>query len=244
MTMLSVSRRIQLFALVTLLPGLQLASCGPDSNPADPYAGCRVSAASTNFGTVAVGLSKHASFTITNDGSDLLAGTFTLRGTRHFEASDQFFYLEADESQSLSAFFRPKSAGSHSWTTICSAELTGIGVISPCPASPAEIDFGTVAVGDSVDAAFTFTNTSNDSITGSVSVRFNLYLTGVPCPDIAIVSGGGPYALAAAQTDTVVVRFRPLQYRSYQCLVDLGNYVCSGVELSGVGDTLTTTPLD
>lgn len=79
--------------------------------------------------------------------------------------------------------------------------LWTLGGQTPQPAievTPSSADFGTVAVGDSVDATFVVKNTGTGALTGQASA----------VAPFSIVAGG-TYSLAAGQTQNVAVRFRP-----------------------------------
>ncbi|UCF06228.1 MAG: hypothetical protein JSV33_04160, partial [bacterium] len=60
-----------------------------------------------------------------------------------------------------------------------------------CAVTPTSIDFGTVTVGSSKDSTFTIKNTGGGTLNGTVSEA---------CADYDLISGGGPYTLAAGES--------------------------------------------
>jgi hypothetical protein len=96
-----------------------------------------------------------------------------------------------------------------------------------CAVVPDSLDFGNVVIGGSSDTTFTITNTGGSLLSGDVSE---------PCAHYSIVSGGGPYALAAGEFVNVTVRFEPTSTGTHTCLVETGQAICSDVFCTGVGE--------
>jgi len=101
-----------------------------------------------------------------------------------------------------------------------------------CTITPANLNFGQVAVSKTNDMMFTITNVSSDSVFGTVSES---------CADFSITSGGGAYALAPAEIHMVTVRFAPTSTGVKNCSVGTGNSECGSVGLTGEGIVLSAT---
>lgn len=189
-----------------------------------------------NFGEVAVGQSADLSFTITNTGGGLLAGTFTEECTDFFIVSSPIYSLGRNENQTIVVRFSPSSVGFQSCTlqsgnTLCAGlSASGTGGAEPaCALSTPAIDFGTLPVGQFADSSFTITNTGGGTVSGTI--------TGA-CGDFSIVSGAD-YSLGAGQSQTVVVRFAPTASGSAACTLETGSAACSDLQATGTG-ALTT----
>jgi hypothetical protein len=95
-----------------------------------------------------------------------------------------------------------------------------------CQVTPDSLDFGAVAVGDSLDKMFTITNTSTSGIlSGTVHET---------CSDYSIVSEAY-YSLAGGQSQDFTVRFKPTAIGSHICTVETWDDLCSDVACSGDG---------
>ncbi len=100
-----------------------------------------------------------------------------------------------------------------------------LGIKGSCPlVYPNPLDFGSVAVGCVSDKIFTITNTSGDTLSGSISES---------CDHYSIVSGGGPYALAAGESIIVTVRYEPTATGTHECMIETGESSCSDVQCTG-----------
>jgi hypothetical protein len=89
-------------------------------------------------------------------------------------------------------------------------------VVKPVPQSQLSataLDFGTVAVSQSVTRSLTVTNSGTGTLTGEASLS---------CAGYSLQSGGGPFALAGGQSRTIVVAFAPASVGTYPCTLDLG----------------------
>ena len=76
----------------------------------------------------------------------------------------------------------------------------GKGLQPVAEVSPGSLDFGTIAAGDTAALQATLTNSGPGEVSGTVSVSGAEFL---------VVSGGGPFALAAGQSVTATVDFAP-----------------------------------
>ena len=109
-----------------------------------------------------------------------------------------------------------------------------------CLVAPATLDFGSVGVGQSVDLAFSITNSGGGSLSGTVSV---------PCAEFAVI-GNGTYVLGAGQQATFTIRFSPANAGAETCAIGSGAAGCATITCTGTGvDTapacsVTPTELD
>jgi hypothetical protein len=199
----------------------------------DPPA-CLVEPPNIDFGAMFVGEHADTTFIITNSGGGTLDGTVD-EACAHYSILSGFgpFSLAADETLTVAVRFQPAAGGTHpctiaTQTPLCSdVSLTGVGQEPPaCVVYPDSVDFGTVTVGISRDTTFFITNTGGGTIAGTV---------GEACAHYSIVSGGGPYALAAAETLVVTVRFEPTAIGTQGCAIETGDALCSDVICSGIG---------
>lgn len=92
--------------------------------------------------------------------------------------------------------------------------------------SSANLDFGSVTVGDSLDLSVTVTSTGDAALSGAI-------IEG--CDDFSIVSGGGAYSLDPGQARAVTVRFKPVANGTHGCILTTSSCRCSNVTLSGEG---------
>jgi hypothetical protein len=91
--------------------------------------------------------------------------------------------------------------------------------------SPAALDFGSVAAGDSDDLELTVTNTGTDTLVGSAS--------GLVAPFSFV--GTSDYSLAPGQDTTITVRFSPVLQGSFADEVTLTGGGGATVSVSGLG---------
>jgi immune inhibitor A len=101
--------------------------------------------------------------------------------------------------------------------------------------SPANLDFGNVAVGSFADDSFTITNTGSGTLTGTVSES---------CSHFSIVSGGGSYSLNSGQSRVVTVRFQPTVAGPHNCSIDTGSDCCGLVPCTGIGEAAPACLVD
>ncbi|MFC1573188.1 FG-GAP-like repeat-containing protein, partial [Candidatus Eisenbacteria bacterium] len=95
-----------------------------------------------------------------------------------------------------------------------------------CEIVPDTLDFGAIAVGDSLDLFFTISNVGNGVMYGSVDNT---------CPDFSIVSGGGSFGLEASESLPVTVRFKPTSNGIFDCTIETGTLYCGSVFCTGIG---------
>jgi hypothetical protein len=187
-----------------------------------------------------------STFTITNTGGDTLRGEVS-ETCNHFSiiSGAGSYSLTAGQSHDVTVRFQPTSTGQQQCTVETGEDLcadvfcAGIGVQpADCLVQPDTLDFGTVAVDDSLDLTFIVTNTGGDTLRGAVSES---------CDPFTIISGGGPFALAASETLLVGVRFIPPDKVVYNCTIDIGDTLCANVFCTGEGDPMSdsggTVPL-
>jgi plastocyanin len=177
-----------------------------------------ITPASVDFGNVSVGTTSDQTITITNQ----ISSTGTLTGNVAFVSAPFLlvggwgpFSLVPGQSMSVTVRFFPLAAGpatgnlsiTHNAINLSSpliVPLSGNGVTPPVvidiSVSPSSVNFGDVAVGQTVDQTITITNPSDSTgtLTGSV---------GMPSAPFSVVSGGGAFSLSPDQTKTVTVRF-------------------------------------
>jgi len=108
--------------------------------------------------------------------------------------------------------------------TLTDGTFEVLGADPGCSVTPTELDFGEVGVGTFADLPFTVRNTGGGMLTGAVSAN---------CDGFSIVSGEGPYALGAAESLEVIVRFEPPAYGVYACAIETGSELCTDVACGG-----------
>jgi hypothetical protein len=197
---------------------------------------CLVDPDTLDFGTVLVGNNGELNFSISNTGGDTLSGTVS-ETCNHYSitAGGGAYALAAGESLVVTVRFEPTVSGNHT----CSIE-TGSGLCGDvfctgngmdpalCIIDPDTLDFVVVTLGDSLDMAFTIANSGGDVLTGDVSET---------CDNYSIVSGAGAYALAADETLTVTVRYKPGSIGLHECTIETGSALCSDVYCSGTSES-------
>lgn len=196
---------------------------------------CSVSPLTLDFGTVFVGGSKDMYFSVTNTGGGTLNGTVSESCSHYSIISGGGSYsLGAGQSHAVTVRFAPASAGQHNCTietgdALCNdVSCTGVGENPPeCAIFPDTLDFGAIAPGDSTDTTFTITNTGGGNLTGNVNES---------CDSYSIVSGEGPYSLAAGGFRVVTIRFQPTTNGQFDCMVETGSALCNAVFCKGRGD--------
>ncbi len=198
---------------------------------------CSLSETLHDFGPVPLGQALTWEVTLTNTGGGTLAGSVGLSNTGNgftIARNGGPFSLTADQSITVTVGFQPGAAGpvSAQLTTGagCSVALTGTGIQpGACSLEPAGLDFGSLAVGQSLDKDLTLTNTGGTAISGTVA------LSGA-CPGFSVVAGGGTYDLGAGQSRTITVRFQPVGAGDALCTLVTGesDQACRA-SLSGAG---------
>ena len=98
-----------------------------------------------------------------------------------------------------------------------------------CEIVPSTVEFGDVGVGTHLDKSFAIVNNSGDTLSGNVSES---------CDGYEIISGGGPFFLAADDIWPVTVRFEPVSGGLHECTIETGGDPCGDVPCRGTGDML------
>ena len=98
--------------------------------------------------------------------------------------------------------FRLVAANSDTFTLGANQTFTTLATSIIISVSPTSVNFGNVAVGQSLERTVTISNSSTSSgvLSGSISISGT---------DFSIVSGGGSYSLSPGQSQAVIVRFAP-----------------------------------
>jgi hypothetical protein len=220
----------------TILTGTDCSNVSCSGTGIEPPPECVVDPDTLDFGAVDVGNFDTMSFDITNTGFGTLSGTMS-ESCLYFDIlSGGTYSLTNGQSQTVTIIFFPGAAGTHTCTIETGNGLcvdvfcTGTGGSPPtCLVDPDTLDFGTVLVGSLLDTTFIITNTGGDTLSGDVSHA---------CTDYSIISGAGPYSLAADETLEVTVRFEPGSAGLKECTIETGNGLCTDVYCSGTGEEL------
>jgi len=190
---------------------------------------CFVDPTVLDFGEVVVGESADLTFTIFNIGGGVLSGTV-----------DDFDIISGGGAYNIGAGgfvdvmvrFSPTVAGAAGCMIATGTECadvscmgTGVEEQPVCAVEPTTLNFGTIAVGDFLDRAFTITNTGGGILSGMVTEI---------CDDFDIVSGAGPYDLGTGEFVDVVVRFDPTSPGLKECGIETGAE-CANVHCTGMG---------
>jgi hypothetical protein len=97
-------------------------------------------------------------------------------------------------------------------------------IIPPCVVLPSTIDFGTVAVGCTVDDTTYVINRTTSTLNGNVSES---------CDYFEILSGDGPFSLASGESLMVEVRFAPTITGDFTCDISTGAGDCGDIHCMG-----------
>ncbi len=200
---------------------------------------CVVQPDTLDFGTVVIGGYTELTFTITNTGNSELIGDVS-ESCDHYEiiSGGGPYSLTTGQFVTVTVRFEPTSTG----TQNCSIE-TGqatcsdvfcTGYCEPaaaCSVEPDSLDFGTIVIGSYLDTTFTITNTGGSVLSGDVSES---------CDHYEIISGGGPFSLAADESVAVRVRFEPTAIGAQVCSIETGQAICSDVACTGYGEPAAT----
>ncbi len=95
-----------------------------------------------------------------------------------------------------------------------------------CGVAPTELDFGSLAIGESASLSFTISNTGGGTLDGSVSES---------CADFSITSGAGVYSIPPGGSREVTVKFQPMSAGTQACTIETGTDLCTDVSCVGVG---------
>lgn len=202
---------------------------------------CSLSSTSLDFGSVHLGESADRSFTITNTGAGTLSGTVTSPDDRFVILGGPGYTLVAGATGTFFVRFTPVASGVASaslatGSSICpSVAVSGSTPDPICSLSATTLDFGIVALGDSLDRSFTITNTGDGDLAGRVTV---------PAGDFRVV-GTQAYSLRAGGTAPFTVRFKPTGTGPQSVMVATDSPLCPTITALGgaqaglkVGDIL------
>jgi len=197
---------------------------------------CVLSPDTLDFGAVALGESADAIFTVTNDGTGVLTGTWNAGCGSFTLIGDPSLEIAAGETDSFTVRFRPANEGAHrcslsqmTGNVLCSDLVcAGEGTDEPvCVVTPGAIDFGDVHAGAWKDTSFTIENDGGGLLEGSVDDR---------CGDFEVRTDGLFYSLESGESKTFSLRFAPPGEGSYACTLGTG-LSCADLVLSGRGET-------
>ncbi|MFH1754689.1 MAG: M6 family metalloprotease domain-containing protein, partial [Candidatus Latescibacterota bacterium] len=193
--------------------------------PADPT--------SLDFAGVPLGCFKDLSFTIYNTTGGMLNGDVT-EACDHFSivAGGGMYSLSPGESLLVTVRFEPTVMGSYNCTietggdsccdVMCSGE--GLDGSNTCDVYPKQLNFGSIAMGDSVDLDFKIHNIGCSTLNGTVTES---------CLHYGIVQGGGAYSLAPGDSQVVTIRYKPTLLGTWYCTIQTGTG-CSNVSCEGI----------
>ncbi|MBD3162906.1 MAG: choice-of-anchor D domain-containing protein, partial [Candidatus Eisenbacteria bacterium] len=196
-------------------------------------ASCEVSPESIDFGSVLIGESADASFTIENAGGGTLSGAVTIDCPDYAIVSGGGSYqLGPGQARDVTIRFAPSDLGQSECVVetgdgrCADVPCTGEGIGPICDVAPSEIDFGPVDAGATRDTTFTIRNVGAGILNGEVTEACDAY---------EILSGGGPFALAAGDSQIVAVRFAPAEGGVFPCSIETGAERCVDVACTGEG---------
>ncbi len=165
-----------------------------------------------DFGTVSLGESTERTLTVGNDGTAALAVTAVQSGDPAFSVVEESsFELPPAESRTLSIRFAPSAVGTQQATLsiesndpdqpAAAVALAGAALGVPgISVTPAEIDFGTLVLGQSSERALTVRNTGSAELS-VVSVKTN-------DPAFTVI-GETAFTLAPGASSKLTIRFLP-----------------------------------
>jgi fibronectin type 3 domain-containing protein len=203
-----------------------------------------ISPPSANFGTISIGsTSAPTQFTVTNSGGTSMSTPVSITGTD----APQFPFsngcpssLGAGLSCSVTVSFSPTTTGAKTATLTVggqTASLTGSGT-GGLTISPASSAYGSIPIGTStVTTVFTVSNISAQSLSTPVA------LSGTDATQFAISTNTCPASLAASNSCSVLVRFRPTTTGAKSGTITVGT---ASAPLSGTGaaaSTILLTPI-
>jgi hypothetical protein len=199
---------------------------------------CRVSPDALDFGFVGRGASAMRTFTVTNVGGGVLAdsvadscGDFHVIGLTPYS-------LSAGESTMFGVIFVHRHRPPCGATLVTCSLATGGSGCPPvrlqctvpaqgesCYVDPPRIDFGEVAVGDSIDRSFRMGGVSCGTVSGTVTST---------CQEFHVV-GDSSYVLTLGGSKPFTVRFAPRYSGFATCYVRTGQDGCPRVLATGTG---------
>lgn len=224
---------------------LSLSSCEFDSSSGPCRSDWHLTPNTIDFDTVTVGNSRESMYLIENN------GTCHVHSPKDLCPSFSNDWPRTAYPERLTwvgVVFEPTSVGTHFCVVdlpSCrwSVNLVGVGDDSPpCGFSPASIDFGTVAIGDSVDTMFTITNIGKGTLSSKVTIACpeSLGTDYLNLPYSLIVNGrripwrSFGFGLQENESGDVEVRFRPTSVGTLFCTVETDHPLCGTVDLIGI----------
>jgi PKD repeat protein len=181
-----------------------------------------------DFGSVVLGQTNLQSFQVVNSGGLVLTGGVSTLQPFAIQSGSPFT-LASGQTGLVSVSFSPASASSFSNAVAFASNagnrtnaLTGIGLTpAQLGVSPPALNFGYVAVGSNVQAAFVVTNQGGAALNnGTASLSAGPYT----------ILSGTPFNLAGFGATNLVVRFAP---------TNVGSFSNSAVFLTGNGGNAT-----
>jgi len=195
---------------------------------------CTIDPPALAFGEVELFEPDYRTFTITNTGGETLFIAVP-------DSCDVFQVvagagpqtLESGQSHTATVQFTPPDTLDYSCAMNFGSEFcydlpctgTGIPDYPICSLCPADLDFGMVMEGMSIDRTFTITNTGGDLLTGTVTDG---------CGPFTVIAGAGEFSLYRHESLPVEVRFTPPALGEYTCDLVIDG-ICEDVTCSGSG---------
>jgi uncharacterized protein (TIGR03437 family) len=238
------------YPLVITIAGV--ASNGPlvsvGNSPLPPSLGplLEVSASSLGFGNVPVGQFAERTLTIRSTGdAPLTVQTLTVSGTGFALTSPPGtpFTLAAGGQQNVTVRFTPTAEGTQSGTlTVNSLTVTllGAGLATQLntpiiQVTPASLDFGSVALGQTADRTATVQNTGTAVLTVNSLSSSN--------PRFTVTTPTAPFNVAPKAQQIVTVRFSPAAAGAQTGVLSItSNAGPSAVALAGTGAAPASSP--
>jgi hypothetical protein len=186
------------------------------------------------MGLVTTDTGKDTTFTITNNGCDVLSGVVS-ETCDHYSITlgAGIYTLNPGEIHTVTVEFRPTSCGVKACTiqtgnAACSnVAFTGEGEDFGCTITPDTLHFGDVPISNTVVDSFTVTNTATcGTVTGTIPAS---------CGDFDITSGSGPFSLNPGESMNVVVEFTPPSAGLKSCTMTTSSAHCPDVTFDGTG---------
>src|SRR5262249_50383450 len=160
-----------------------------------PPAQLTVSPLTLNFGQVVIGQTSTKTLQLTNSGGGVLAGSASTTPPFAIQSGSPFS-LTNGETRTLTVAFSPTASGSASTAVVFASNgggstnrLLGVGLTPPqLSVSPLNWNFGSIAVGDTVQATFVVTNLGGAPLSNGLAT-----ISGAPAA-FTILSGT-PFSL-------------------------------------------------
>ena len=198
---------------------------------ADAWPACAVSADSLDFGSVQPDVPVTRTFTLSNAGGGVLAGSVSSSCAQFTVEGSADYTLAAGASQDFTLRFLGGEPGSYtcelSTGSGCAPlHLSAVADAWPaCAVSADSLDFGSVQPDVPVTRTFTLSNAGGGVLAGSVSSS---------CAPFT-VEGSADYSLAAGASQDFTLRFLGGEPGSYSCDLSTGSG-CGPITLSAVAE--------